>query len=30
MGKPTDEQLEAIRAYAKEHGRKWKADLNHD
>ncbi|MDX0267670.1 hypothetical protein GOC13_07485 [Sinorhizobium meliloti] len=26
----TPEQLEAIRAYAKQHGRKWKDQLNND
>ncbi len=30
MVSPTEEQIEALRAYAKEHGRTWKADLNHD
>jgi hypothetical protein len=27
---PTAEQLNALREYAREHGRRWKADLNHD
>jgi hypothetical protein len=30
MGTPTAEQIEVLRAYAKEHGRTWKADLNRD
>jgi hypothetical protein len=27
---PTAEQMAALRQYAKEHGRRWKADLNYE